>query len=124
MFNGELDVRLVDDEVFLVFLVFKIMLDFYGCFIFFWVYFGVLVKGSYILNFIKGKKERIFCLIVLKVDDRIEVDELWVGDLGVVVGLKDILIGDIVCDKDYLIILEFFYIFELVIFVVVELKIK
>jgi len=107
--NGELDVRLADDEAPLASLAFKIMSDPYGRLTFLRVYSGVLAKGSYILNSTKGKKERISRLIVLKADDRIEVDELRAGDLGAVVGLKDTLTGDTVCDKDNPIILFSLY---------------
>jgi len=122
--NGELDVRLADDEVPLASLAFKIMSDPYGRLTFLRVYSGILAKGSYILNSTKGKKERISRLIVLKADDRIEVDELRAGDLGAVVGLKDTLTGDTVCDKDHPIILESLYIPEPVISVAVEPKTK
>lgn len=122
--NGELDVRLADDEAPLASLAFKIMSDPYGRLTFLRVYSGVLAKGSYILNSTKGKKERISRLIVLKADDRIEVDELRAGDLGAVVGLKDTLTGDTVCDQDHPIILESLYIPEPVISVAVEPKTK
>ncbi len=122
--NGELDVRPADDDVPLASLAFKIMSDPYGRLTFLRVYSGVLAKGSYILNSTKGKKERISRLIVLKADDRIEVDELRAGDLGAVVGLKDTLTGDTVCDKDHPIILESLFVPEPVISVAVEPKTK
>ena len=67
-----------DDEPFSA-LAFKIMSDPYGRLTFIRVYSGVLTKGSYILNSTKNKKERISRLIILKADDRIEVDELRAG---------------------------------------------
>jgi elongation factor G len=63
-------------------------------------------------------------LIVLKADDRIEVDELRAGDLGAAVGLKDTFTGDTICDPDQPIILESLYIPEPVISVAVEPKTK
>lgn len=55
---------LVDDEVFFVLLVFKVMIDlFVGCLIFFCVYFGVFESGLYVLNVLKGKKECIGCIL-------------------------------------------------------------
>ncbi|MDE5069841.1 MAG: elongation factor G, partial [Trichodesmium sp. St4_bin8_1] len=122
--NGELDVRPADDEAPLASLAFKIMSDPYGRLTFLRVYSGVLAKGSYILNSTKDKKERISRLIVLKADDRIEVDELRAGDLGAVVGLKDTLTGDTICDIDNPIILESLYVPEPVISVAVEPKTK
>uniref|UniRef100_A0ACD5GT34 EF-Tu/IF-2/RF-3 family GTPase n=1 Tax=Desertifilum tharense IPPAS B-1220 TaxID=1781255 RepID=A0ACD5GT34_9CYAN len=88
------------------------------------VYSGVLQKGSYVLNSTKGKKERISRLIVLKADDRIEVDELRAGDLGAVLGLKDTFTGDTLCTEGAPVILESLYIPEPVISVAVEPKTK
>lgn len=122
--NGELDVRLADDQAPLASLAFKIMSDPYGRLTFLRVYSGVLAKGSYIFNSTKGKKERISRLIVLKADDKIEVDELRAGDLGAVVGLKYTLTGDTVCDTESPIILESLYVPDPVISVTVEPKTK
>jgi elongation factor G len=63
-------------------------------------------------------------LIVLKADDRIEVDELRAGDLGAALGLKDTLTGDTLCDDTKPIILESLFIPEPVISVAVEPKTK
>ncbi|NER05870.1 MAG: elongation factor G, partial [Okeania sp. SIO3C4] len=122
--NGELDTRPSDDETPLAALAFKIMSDPYGRLTFLRVYSGVLSKGSYILNSTKDKKERISRLIVLKADEKIDVDELRAGDLGAVVGMKHTLTGDTVCDKDNSIILESLYVPEPVISVAVEPKTK
>ncbi|MEM9219599.1 MAG: elongation factor G [Cyanobacteria bacterium P01_F01_bin.150] len=112
-----------DDEPFSA-LAFKIMSDPYGRLTFIRVYSGVLTKGSYILNSTKSKKERISRLIVLKADDRIEVDELRAGDLGAVLGLKDTFTGDTLCDTSKPVILESLYVPEPVISVAVEPKTK
>ncbi|MBF2035714.1 MAG: elongation factor G [Leptolyngbyaceae cyanobacterium T60_A2020_046] len=112
-----------DDEPFAA-LAFKIMADPYGRLTFIRVYSGVLSKGSYILNATKEKKERISRLIVLKADERIEVDELRAGDLGAVLGLKDTFTGDTICDPENPIVLESLYIPEPVISVAVEPKTK
>lgn len=122
--NGDVDVRYADDEAPLSALAFKIMADPYGRLTFVRVYSGVLQKGSYVLNSTKDKKERISRLIVLKADDRIEVDELRAGDLGAALGLKDTLTGDTLCDDTNPIILESLFIPEPVISVAVEPKTK
>ncbi|NEO62233.1 MAG: GTP-binding protein, partial [Moorea sp. SIO4G2] len=95
--KGETVERVADDEAPMSALAFKIMADPYGRLTFLRVYSGVLKKGSYILNSTKGKKERISRLIVLKADDRIEVEELRAGDLGAAVGLKHTITGDTIC---------------------------
>ncbi|MGD1858848.1 MAG: elongation factor G [Leptolyngbyaceae cyanobacterium] len=114
--------RPADDEAPFSALAFKIMADPYGRLTFIRVYSGVLEKGSYILNATKDKKERISRLIVLKADDRIEVNELRAGDLGAVLGLKDTFTGDTICDLKAPILLESLYIPEPVISVAVEPK--
>ncbi len=122
--NGEEGVRKSDDDEPFSALAFKIMSDPYGRLTFMRVYSGVLSKGSYIYNSTKDKKERISRLIVLKADDRIEVDELRAGDLGAVIGLKDTITGDTLCDDKNSIILESLFIPEPVISVAVEPKTK
>ncbi|MEM9768013.1 MAG: elongation factor G, partial [Cyanobacteria bacterium P01_D01_bin.71] len=114
--------RPADDEEPFAALAFKIMADPYGRLTFIRVYSGVLEKGSYVLNATKDKKERISRLIVLKADDRIEVDELRAGDLGAVLGLKGTFTGDTICDPKAPILLESLYIPEPVISVAVEPK--
>ncbi|MFM8660487.1 MAG: elongation factor G, partial [Cyanobium sp.] len=105
-------------------LAFKVMADPFGKLTFVRIYSGVLQKGSYVLNSTKDKKERISRLIVLKADDREEVDELRAGDLGAVLGLKDTTTGDTLCVDADPIILESLYIPEPVISVAVEPKTK
>ncbi|MBD1831623.1 elongation factor G [Trichocoleus sp. FACHB-90] len=105
-------------------LAFKIMADPYGRLTFIRVYSGVIKKGSYILNSTKGKKERISRLIILKADERIEVDEMRAGDLGAALGLKDTFTGDTICDENSPVILESLFIPEPVISVAVEPKTK
>jgi elongation factor G len=122
--NGETAERAADDDVPLAALAFKIMADPYGRLTFLRVYSGVLKKGSYIYNASKDKKERISRLIVLKADDRIEVDELRAGDLGAAIGLRDTFTGDTICDPTQPIVLESLYIPEPVISVAVEPKTK
>jgi len=122
--NGETEERKADDEAAMSALAFKIMSDPYGRLTFVRVYSGILKKGSYVLNSTKNKKERISRLIILKADDRIEVDELRAGDLGAVLGLKDTLTGDTLCDDTAPVILESLFIPEPVISVAVEPKTK
>ncbi|OAB59199.1 elongation factor G [Phormidium willei BDU 130791] len=122
--DGEMATRPADDEVPLSALAFKVMADPYGRLTFVRVYSGILKKGSYVYNATKDQKERVSRLIVLKSDDRIEVDELRAGDLGAALGLKDTLTGDTICDEEEPIILESLYIPEPVISVAVEPKTK
>ena len=122
--NGDPVLRHASDEEPLAALAFKIMADPYGRLTFVRVYSGVLKKGSYVLNATKNKKERISRLIVLKANERIEVDELRAGSLGAALGMKDTFTGDTLCDDNAPVILESLFIPEPVISVAVEPKTK
>jgi elongation factor G len=122
--DGSEAVRKSSDEEPFAALAFKITSDQFGRLTFIRVYSGVLQKGTYVYNATKDKKERVSRLIVLKSNDRIEVDELRAGDLGAVVGLKDAITGDTLCDEAHSIILESLFIPEPVISVAVEPKTK
>jgi elongation factor G len=122
--NGEEGIRVCEDNASFSALAFKVMADPYGKLTFVRLYSGVLQKGSYVMNSTKDKKERISRLILLKADDREEVDELRAGDLGAVLGLKDTTTGDTLCVDSDPIILESLFIPEPVISVAVEPKTK
>jgi elongation factor G len=122
--DGTESSRPCDDAAPFSALAFKVMADPYGKLTFVRMYSGVLQKGSYALNSTKDKKERISRLILLKADEREEVDELRAGDLGAVLGLKDTTTGDTLCVENDPIILESLFIPEPVISVAVEPKTK
>ncbi len=122
--NGKDATRPSDDSEPFSALAFKVMADPYGKLTFVRMYSGVLDKGSYVLNSTKDTKERISRLVVLKADDREEVDQLRAGDLGAVLGLKNTTTGDTLCTTDEPIVLETLFIPEPVISVAVEPKTK
>jgi elongation factor G len=123
--DGSIAERHADDDAPFASLAFKVMADkFVGRLTFIRVYSGVLQKGSYVFNSTKQKKERVSRLIVLKADERIDVDELRAGDLGAIPGLSETLTGDTLCDEKDQIILESLYVPEPVISVAVEPKTK
>ncbi|KGG13537.1 MULTISPECIES: elongation factor G [Prochlorococcus] len=122
--NGKEASRPSDDSEPFSALAFKVMADPYGKLTFVRMYSGVLEKGSYVLNSTKDAKERISRLVVLKADDREEVDQLRAGDLGAVLGLKNTTTGDTLCTTDDPIVLETLFIPEPVISVAVEPKTK
>ena len=79
-------------------LVFKIATDPYvGKLFFVRVYAGVLKKGANAYNPRTKKRERIMKIVRLFADDQIEVDELRAGDIGAIVGLKEVTTGDTLC---------------------------
>jgi len=122
--NGKEAVRPSDDSAPFSALAFKVMADPYGKLTFVRMYSGVLDKGSYVLNSTKDSKERISRLVILKADEREEVDQLRAGDLGAVLGLKSTTTGDTLCTTDDPIVLETLFIPEPVISVAVEPKTK
>ncbi|MEL6912090.1 MAG: elongation factor G, partial [Cyanobacteria bacterium J06598_4] len=122
--NGEEAVRPSSDDEPFAALAFKIASDKFGRLTFIRVYSGVLAKGTYVYNSTKQKKERISRLVVLKSNERIEVEELRAGDLGAIVGLKLAATGDTLCDDKNPIILESLYVPEPVISVAVEPQTK
>lgn len=113
-----------DDEPFSA-LAFKIVTDPYvGKLAYFRVYSGTLKAGSYILNPIKKKKERIGRILLMHANKREEVDEVYAGDIAAAVGLKDTSTGDTLCSEDRPIVLETMEFPEPVIRVAIEPKTK
>ncbi len=106
-------------------LAFKIMTDpFVGQLTFTRIYRGQLQSGTYVMNSTKMKKERIGRLLKMHSNNREEVSELYAGEIGAVVGLKDTITGDtLASDKDP-VILERMDFPEPVISVAVEPKTK
>lgn len=104
--TGEEEERTLDPDQPFSALAFKIVADPYGRLAFFRVYSGKIVKGSYVLNSTKDKKERIGRIVRLHADKREDVDEVSAGDIAAIVGLKDTFTGDTLCDADKPIVLE------------------
>jgi elongation factor G len=88
-------------------LAFKIATDpFVGKLCFVRVYSGVMKAGSYILNTSTGNKERVGRLVLLHANHREEVQEISAGNIGAIVGLKDTITGQTLCDPDHPVVLE------------------
>ena len=106
-------------------LAFKVAADpFVGSLTFFRVYSGSLKKGTYVLNSSKNTEERISRILRLHANHREDVDEIYSGELGGLVGMKDTLTGDTLCDIEKPIILEKIIFPEPVISIRVEPKTK
>lgn len=117
--------RKADDNEPLSALAFKIATDpFVGKLAFTRIYSGVMTSGSYVLNSNKGKKERIGRLVKMHANHREEVEELYAGELGAVIGLKNTTTGDTLCDEKSVVILESMEFPEPVISVAIEPKTK
>ncbi len=106
-------------------LAFKIATDpFVGKLTFFRVYSGVLSAGSYVLNTVTGKKERIGRLMQMHSNKREDRDAVYAGDIAAAVGLKDVKTGDTLCDTGKPIVLEKMVFPEPVIQIAIEPKTK
>jgi len=106
-------------------LAFKIMTDpFVGQLTFIRVYRGSLESGSYVHNSTKDKKERIGRIMKMHAIKREEVKEIYAGEIGAVVGLKNTTTGDTLCDPEEKVVLERMDFPDPVISVAVEPKTK
>jgi elongation factor G len=113
-----------DDEPFSA-LIFKIMTDpFVGQLSYFRVYSGHVESSMSVLNAAKNRTERIGRLLKMHANKREEISEVWAGDIGAAVGLKNVTTGDTICDSKSPILLEAMTFPEPVIAVSIEPKTK
>ena len=104
-------------------LAFKIATDpFMGRLVFFRVYSGKVVAGSYVYNPRSGKKERISRLFQMNSNKEIPMETIDAGDIGAGVGFKDIRTGDTLGDEAHAIVLESMTFPDTVISIAVEPK--
>ena len=104
-------------------LAFKIATDPYvGRLVFFRVYSGKVVAGSYVYNPRSRKKERISRLFQMNSNKEIPMESIDAGDIGAGVGFKDIRTGDTLCDEAHPIVLESMTFPDTVISIAVEPK--
>ena len=106
-------------------LAFKIATDPYvGSLTFVRVYSGTLNTGDSVFLPSKGKKERIGRMLQMHSNKRKEIDEVRAGDICAVIGLKQAVTGETLCDEKNQIVLEPMSFPEPVISVAVEPKTK
>ena len=88
-------------------LAFKLMNDsFVGKLVFFRVYSGCLKKGAALLNPRTGKTERIARILLMKANSREDIDIAYSGDICALVGLRQVVTGDTLCEKSHALRLE------------------
>ncbi|WP_010299428.1 elongation factor G [Candidatus Odyssella thessalonicensis] len=122
--ENELVRKIADEEPFCG-LAFKIMTDpFVGTLTFVRIYSGKLETGTYILNSVKDKKERVGRMLLMHANTREDIKEAYAGDIVAVCGLKETTTGDTLCDSSKQIVLERMEFPEPVIEVAVEPKTK
>jgi elongation factor G len=124
MEGNEIHRKSSDEEPFAG-LAFKIMADpFVGKLGFVRIYSGTINSGSYVLNSVKGKKERVGRILQMHANKRQELEKAYAGDIIAAVGLKLTTTGDTLCDEKSPVILESMEFPEPVINVAIEPKTK
>jgi len=114
-----------DDDAPFAGIAFKIATDpFVGSLTFVRVYSGTLNTGDSVFLPIKGKKERVGRMLQMHSNKREEISEARAGDICAVIGLKDAITGETLCDEKNKITLEQMNFPEPVISVAVEPKTK
>ena len=123
--NDEEGSRESDDDSPFSGIAFKIATDpFVGSLTFVRVYSGTLNTGDSVFLPIKGKKERVGRMLQMHSNKREEISEARAGDICAVIGLKDAITGETLCDEKNKITLEQMNFPEPVISVAVEPKTK
>ena len=96
-----------DDSSKVAGLAFKLWTDPYvGKLVFFRNYQGTLRKGSSLYNPRTRKTERVSRLMVMKADSREDIECAYSGDICAIIGAKNIVTGDTLCDRDLELTLE------------------
>jgi len=91
---------IVDPNLPLRALAFKIMDDRFGALTFTRIYSGKLKKGDSVLNTFTGKSERIGRIVEMHANERIERDSAQAGDIVALIGMKNIQTGHTLCDPN------------------------
>lgn len=117
----QVEERPADEKAPLAALVFKIQTDPYvGRLAYFRVYSGVLRSGKAVRNANKSKKERIGRLLRMYANRREDLREVYAGDIGATLGLRDTFTGETLCEASQPIVLETITFPEPVISVAIE----
>ena len=121
--TGEEIERPAQDDAPLSALVFKIVTDPYvGRLAYIRVYSGKLSQSAMVYNSTKEQRERIGRLLRMYADRREDITEIYAGDIGAVLGLKNSFTGDTLSDASSTVILENISFPEPVISVAIEPK--
>ena len=97
----------VNDKAKMAGLAFKLWNDpFVGRLVFFRIYTGTLPRGMSVYNPRTRRSERVSRLVLMRAIEREEIDLAYSGDICAVVGVKDVITGDTLCDEDFDIRLE------------------
>jgi len=96
-----------DDSAKVAGLAFKLMTDPYvGKLVFYRLYQGTLKKGTALYNPRTRKTERVSRLMIMKADAREDIEVAYSGDICALIGVKDVVTGDTLADRELDIRLE------------------
>ena len=98
--SGEAESRETADDAPMSLMAFKTVSESTGDMTFVRVYSGTLRKGTKVLNPRTRKTERIGRLLRIHADKREATEELYAGEIAAVIGLKNTVTGDTLCDVD------------------------
>lgn len=122
--NAEIFRKPDDNEPFCA-LAFKLAVDpFVGSLTYIRVYSGVLKRGDTVLNSRTNETFRAGRIVRMHANHRDEIEELFAGDIGALVGVKELKTGDTICDPKNPIMLESIKFAEPVIWMKIEPKTK
>lgn len=123
--SGENEERKTVKDAPLGALAFKIQIDPHvGRLTYVRVYSGTLKSGASIYNSTKQTRERVGRVLLMHANEREEIEEAYAGEIVAVVGLKDTVTGDTLCDEAHPIVLESINFAEPVISLAIEPKTK
>jgi len=105
--TGEKEIRKLVVESPFAALAFKIQIDPHvGKLTYIRIYSGKLKSGTGVLNATRHQHERIGRILLMYANTREEISEVYAGEIVAVVGLKNTITGDTLCDENAPIILE------------------
>lgn len=105
--DGKETTRVPKDSGRMAALAFKIMADKHiGKLCFVRVYSGTLSAGSYVYNSTQNKRQRVGRIVKMHANRQEQVDCLYSGEIGGIVGLADTITGDTLCEEENPIVLE------------------
>ena len=73
---------------------------------FFRVYSGTISKGDQVYNPRTGRKERVGRLIQIQANKHTEIETCFAGDIAALVGVKNVVTGDTLCEASRAVLLE------------------
>ncbi len=122
--NAEIFRKPDDTEPFCA-LAFKLAVDpFVGSLTYIRVYSGILKRGDTVLNTRTNETFRAGRIVRMHANHREEIEELFAGDIGALVGVKELKTGDTICNPKHPIMLESIQFADPVIWMKIEPKTK